>query len=855
MVLNRLLTTLAVLIFSTTQAQTPAEDSITVAISPAYDSVGGLHRMLFGESYRKLWAAPVKIKVFNLSREKGGLTIQQEGGGLQTKSLRLKSSDGREWVLRTIQKYPERGLPPNLRATITKDILQDQVVTAHPYASLTVPPLADALGIPHANPQIVYVPDDPTLGKYRGDFANAVFLFEEREPVDAEHTDNTDKTQRKVEEDNDTRIDQQTVLRARLLDMLLGDWDRHEDQWRWQKAKDTKKVVYTPVPRDRDQVYYNTTGIFPWVISHQWLKSKFQGYHNHIRDINGFNFNARFFDRYFLNGLNEEDWRQQARFIQTTLTDSLIRSAVRLMPDTIFRLSGEKIISAFIARRNELEKEALKYYTFLSTYVDVAASDKHELFDIQRMPGGRVSVSIFKKKKEGTVEDLIYKRVFDPRVTKEVRLYGLDGMDVFRVSGDASSPIRIRMIGGSGVDSFTVADDVLRKGRLYVYDRSDETNYIPSRRDARIRTATDTVVNSYNKRSFLFDRLGPLPSIQYNPDQGFMLRINMMYEKQGFRKKPYAQQHQLIASYVTGREAFLLQYLGDFKQLVGKNDLRINILSRGPHNLSNFFGIGNESIFVNDDEKEISYYRNRYDLINGDVRLYRNIGRRLTLSGGIAGQYYTAREKNNGRRFLSDYNVAFPAAGVFEDRLYAGVVAGLDADTRNPGMVPRNGISWHTEVAGMQQTNGEHKRYGRVTTDFSFYVPLIGDSTLVMANRVAGGTTFGDPAYFQLMSIGGTQILRGFHTNRFVGKTAVYHNFELRLKVFDFTSYLLPGSVGLIGFNDLGRVWHPGQSSARWHDGYGGGVYIIPVELFLIQAAVGFSEEGALPYITAGLRF
>ncbi len=855
MSLNRLFTLLAILSISTAQAQMPAGDSITVSISPAYDSVGGLHRMLFGESYRKLWAAPVKLKVFYLAKEKGGLTIEQMGGGLQTKSLRLKDGSGREWVLRTIQKYPERGLPPNLRATITKDILQDQVVTAHPYSSVTVPPLAEALGIPHANPQIVYVPDDPALGEYRKDFANSVFLFEEREPVDADRTDNTDKTQRKLEEDNDTRIDQQIVLRARLLDMLLGDWDRHEDQWRWQREKDHKKVNYTPVPRDRDQVYYNTTGVFPWIISHQWLKSKFQGYHDHIRDIKGFNFNARYFDRYFLNGLSEEDWRKQVHYIQAILTDSLIRSSVMLMPDTIFKLSGEKIISAFIARRNGLEKDAVSYYKFLSIYVDIPASDKHELFDIQRQSNGMVDVSIYKTKKEGTVEDLLYKRVFDPAVTKEIRLYGLSGHDVFRVSGDASSPIRIRMIGGNDADSFIVADNVPRKGRLYVYDRSDETNYIPPKGSAKIRTSADTAVNSYDKRSFLFDRVGPLPSVQYNPDQGFMLRVNMMFEKQGFRKKPYAQQHQLIVSYVTGRQAFLLQYLADFKQAIGRNDLRVNILSRGPHNLSNFFGLGNESVFVNDDDKEITYYRNRYDLVNGDVRLYRNIGRGLTVSGGIAGQFYTSRAANNSRKFLGAYNAAFPDEHVFDDRLYAGLVTAIEADTRNNVMLPSRGLNWHTELTGMQQTNREHKRYGKLTSDFSFYVPLIGDSTLVMANRIAAGTTFGDPAYFQMMAIGGTQILRGFHTNRFIGKTAVYHNFELRLKLFDFTSYLFPGSVGMIGFNDLGRVWLPGQSSSRWHDGYGGGIYIIPVELFLIQAAVGISEEGALPYITAGFRF
>ncbi|MDQ6813522.1 MAG: hypothetical protein M3040_07300 [Bacteroidota bacterium] len=219
--------------FSFLEAQNIIGDSVFAAIAPAYDSVGGFHRFWLGESYRKLWAAPVKMRVFHLSKEKGGLTILQRGGGLQTKSLRLKDARGRQWVLRTIQKYPERGLPEKLRKTVAKDILQDQVVTGHPYSALTVPPFAKALNIPHSNPEIVYVPDDPALGTYRADFANSVLLFEEREAVDTLKSDNTEKAQEELKNDNDNRVDQRLVLRARLLDILMGDWDRHEDQWLW----------------------------------------------------------------------------------------------------------------------------------------------------------------------------------------------------------------------------------------------------------------------------------------------------------------------------------------------------------------------------------------------------------------------------------------------------------------------------------------------------------------------------------------------------------------------------------------------------------------------------------------------
>ncbi|GAB3821389.1 hypothetical protein GCM10028895_23450 [Pontibacter rugosus] len=283
------------------QSISPDQDSITTAIAPEYNEVSKGHRFWFGDNYRRIWATPVKMRVFRLQEEQGGMTILKRGGGQQTKSLRLQDATGREWVLRTIQKDPEKALPENLRPTVAKDIVQDQISASHPFASLVVPPLAKALGILHAEPEVVYLPDDPALGEYRAEYANAVYLFEEREPIAAGlDTDNTEKVLEKLEEDNDNRVDQRAVLRARLLDLVISDWDRHEDQWRWRELEDEIGDYYDPIPRDRDQVFFTNDGVIPKIGSRKWIMPKFQGFDEEIRDVEGFNFNARYFDRMFL---------------------------------------------------------------------------------------------------------------------------------------------------------------------------------------------------------------------------------------------------------------------------------------------------------------------------------------------------------------------------------------------------------------------------------------------------------------------------------------------------------------------------------------------------------------------------
>jgi hypothetical protein len=837
----------------TTHAQNTHSDSITVTIAPEYDSVGSVRRFLFGENYRKLWGLPVKIRIMHLATEKGGLTIEQKGGGMQTKSLRLVDKTGQEWVLRTVQKYADKVLPPNLRQGVARDILQDQVSTANPFAALTVPPLADALHLLHSNPEIIYLADDPSLGKFRKDYANKVFLFEEREPVESEKTDNTSKVIKKRRNDNDVIIDDKTVLRARILDMILGDWDRHDDQWRWQKDKQGKSTVYTPVARDRDQVYYKTSGVFPWIIAHQWLKARFQPYGNEIRDIKAWNYNARYFDRYFLTQLNENDWREQITYVQTHLTNEVIESAFNRLPPAIYKLSAPQLIATMKARRDNMAIQGIEYYRFLSRVVEIPASDKREQFNIDQQAGGLLNVTINKVSKSDEVAQVTYQRTFDPKVTKEIRLYGFDGKDVFKVTGEGRSPIKVRMIGGEGVDTFLVAPTVKNKGNLYIYDRLDQENVLPERSSAKLRLSKDTNVNSYEKNGYQFDRFEPIVLAAYNNDYGLSVIGGFAVTKHGFRQQPYAYRHEFLVEYSIARHSFEINYKGDIKQFVGKNDLLINLKSRGPNNVSNFFGIGNETEFVDKGRREIDYYRNRYDLVNADVRLSRTYGK-LTVNAGVAAQFYTSSQDNNERRFLNAYSELHPQEDVFADRFYAGLVAGVDYDTRNY-IRPTKGIYWHTTLTGLQQLNQGSNRYGQILTEFNFYLNPGGGRSFIVANKTGLGTTIGDATYYQQLKLGGLHNLRGFHTWRFTGKTMAYNNLEMRLKVLDFNSYLFPGSVGIMGFNDVGRVWVPNESSSQWHDGYGGGIYVNPAELISIQIYKGYSREGSIMYFSFNYSF
>ena len=83
----------------------------------------------------------------------------------------------------------------------------------------------------------------------------------------------------------------------------------------------------------------------------------------------------------------------------------------------------------------------------------------------------------------------------------------------------------------------------------------------------------------------------------------------------------------------------------------------------------------------------------------------------------------------------------------------------------------------------------------------------------------------------------------------------MYHNTEIRTELGDLESILLPASFGVNAFFDEGRVWADNQSSRIWHYGYGGGVWISPLDRFVVSGNYAMSENNQLVSFTLGFTF
>jgi hypothetical protein len=459
-------------------AQSSFPDTVVSPASVQYNT-SFLGRLIMGSNYRKVWATPVAMPVFDIKTN--GFIIQELAGGMQTKSLRLLDKNKKEWVLRTVDKDAEGALPKKFRLPFVVNFVQDMISASHPYAALVVSDLAQATNIIAAKPRLYFVPDDENLAQYRKVFANTVCFLERREPTpDSSETKSTSKIMEEIIEENDHLVLQEAVLNARLLDMLAGDWDRHADQWRWGVVDLGAPKYYYAIPRDRDQAFFWTNGLLPRFIRLFSMKH-INGFRKQSKGLKNLNYKSWVFDKIFLNELDAHIWQRTIKKFQNKLTDDVIERAVKKLPKEVYAINGAMLESRLKSRRNTLLEGAMKYYRFIAGTVDISGTEEEELFEI-KSNDNLLSISVYRLKENRIRDKKIYERSFNAEDTRFINLTGHGGNDHFVIAENISSEIKLKISGGSGKDIYELNGKI----KTAVYDSLSDKNKITNKSKAKI---------------------------------------------------------------------------------------------------------------------------------------------------------------------------------------------------------------------------------------------------------------------------------------------------------------------------------------------------------------------------------
>ncbi|HSP87005.1 MAG TPA: BamA/TamA family outer membrane protein [Ignavibacteriaceae bacterium] len=841
---------------------------ITIIPGKQYEA-GWLHEVFFGAHWRDLWTTPVQAEILDLDKFAGGLTPLKQGGGQQTKSLQFKGKDGRIWKFRSLNKDPKKILPPELQESLVGDIIQDQISTSNPMAPFVVAPFLDSLGIMQSKPTMVILPDDEKLGEFRSEFGNLLGMIEEHPDEDspsyesAEKVSGTFKLFETLDEKRDHRVNKNEYFKARLVDIFLGDWDRHSDQWRWARYDTGEDKTWYPIPRDRDQAFAKYDGFFPAIASYFTPQLTNFGYsYPQVEDIT---WNGKFVDRRFLTEIDKRSWDSVTAFVHNKLTDELIINSVKQLPPEFYEKAGEELISKLKSRRDKITEFSNDYYEFINEVVEIFCSEKDDFIEVNRLNDYETEVGIYKLEKDsGSKKDSpFYHKVFDNSLTKEFRINLGDGDDKVLIIGEVNKSPLVRIIGGGGQDE--IEDNSIVHGyflsvipisdaenKTLMYDHGNETK-INSKTgiywdDEKIPEPKDDF-EKYEPK--LRDRGSDLlykPVIGYNSFDGFILGSGLIFNSYNFRMDPLEYSMDFSAGYATNPKSYFVTFNGDFYSIIKgalvNLDFYLSELS-----LTNYYGYGNETDFDKDLESD-DYYRLNQELLSIRPSIKFPLVKNLLAGFGLSYNYSDISLDND--TLLN--NLGNNNYGVNTMKL-AGISASLEFDSRDVSENTLEGFFIKLSGNHFPEVMDNKSSFTKAGFDTRAYFTNDFITDVTLALRGGGEKLFGTYPFFKAAFLGGGDNLRGYNRERFSGDASLFGQAELRFYLTDI-KLIINGRFGFFGFAETGRVFVEHDNSEKWHPSYGGGLWLSYLNRTLnLNLTLANSEETLVFYFLTRFMF
>ena len=838
---------------------------------------GKSYQKAWGQRYRKYFSTEVELPTVNLDTLYGGLTPVRKGGGHQSKSLRFKDPQGREYVMRALRKngvqylqavlFKDQYITPELEGTKTEALLLDAFTASHPYAPFTIAELSKAVDVFYSEPKLFYVPKQKAIGKFNDEFGDEIYMIEERaadghgDKAGFGFSDKLISTYDMLEElreKEDHVVDEAAYIRARLFDMVIGDWDRHQDQWRWAVFKEDGKTIYRPVPRDRDQAFSlmddgylmkTATFLIPPI---RLLRS----YEGELKDPKWFNVEPFPLDVALLTKSTKADWDKQVALIQSNLTEEVIDRAFLKFPIEVRDETIQTIKEKLIQRRESLKGTSDEYFNIVNKYATVRGTDKDDWFEIERMTNGIVSIKIYRIK-QGKKTDLFHERLYYPEENKEIWIFGLDDDDYFEVSGDGAAEIRLRIVGGQNKDRYNIVNG--KKVHIYDY-KSKESEFITNKGNRHLKD--DYYSNLYDFKKIKYNSKVILPVFGFNPDDGFKLGVGGMFVKNGYDNEKFSSQHFVSGHvfFATGGVDF--NYSGEFAEIF--NDINLGVKARfaSPSFAINFFGFGNSTPNLsvdnpNGDEEDFDYNRVRQSTYAVGTSFIKRGEYGSKWSLGL--NFESIEIENTDDRFISGlYPMDFqPDRDNFINTELSYAFTNVDEKA-----FPTLGIDFKVAI-GYTNNLKNSNNYSYVIPSLGIDYKLNTSGNLVLATKIKGQINFGNEfEFYQAATLGANNGLRGYRNERFSGKRSFFHSTDLRYNLKRVSTSIVPIEYGLFGGFDYGRVWvdndfvsDPDFNEDALNTSVGGGLFVNMVDLLSFNAGVFTSDDSMRFSFGFGFQF
>ena len=851
-----------------TFSETFPKKKITSIYTKEETNKSGLYKWVMGDRYREDYSTAITASTVSLDTLYGGLTAVKKGGGHQSRSLLLKDKAGGEYVMQALRKnalqylqavaFKDQYVEGQFDNTSTEELLQDIFTGTHPYAPFIVSKLAEAVGVAHTNPKLYYIPKQEALGRFNSSFGDELYRIEESFTSQYDNHTNLESSSKLITTsevlgniviDEAHKLDEAAYIKARLFDMLIGDWDRHEDQWRWATVKKDEKTMYRPIPVARDQAFSAMTdGLFlnmatQLVSAVQLMKS----YDDDIKHPERFNAQSYHLDIALINHTSKTVWDSQIKQIITNLTEAKIDDAFSNLPKEINQETTLELKEKLKGRLENLERIADDYYNFIQKHTLVRGTNKSDWIEVERQPNGKTRVSIYRNK-DGNKADKILDHTYSYENTKDIWIYGLDGDDRFHVFSEGNKPINVSLIGGHDKDIY----DISNGKKIKIYDYKSEDNVFLTKKGAA-RLTDDYETNSFNYKKIKKSSNAILPLVGADPDNGLKLGLAYTYTNYGVDRNPFSAQHSLSGGYYYATDGFDLEYYGERANIFGKVNFSLKVNYTSPDYAVNFFGYGNNTPNPEADNEglDVNFDYNRVKLQS--IAFYPSLIWRgqqgSTLQVGLSYESYQV-DQVSGRFVVNEF---ITQDSDLSNNFY-GVNGKYQFQNIDNNAFPTLGMLVNLE-GGYKGNTFNHKGFAYLIPEFGFVYKLTTNKTLVLASKIKGHFNFGyNFEFYQAAYLGANSGLRAYRNNRFSGRNSVVHITDLRVNLSEVKTKFLPLNIGFFVGADYGRVWvkpslllDPSYDSKRWNTSLGGGVFAsaldilsLNVSTFIAFAGLGF---------------
>ncbi|MCH4822279.1 metallophosphatase [Gramella lutea] len=825
----------------------------------------GLYRAIWGEHYRPLYSRKFDFPVLYLDTIPGNLKVLGAGGGHQSRSLGFIDDEEHEFTLRAIKKSALQFLQTTvvtthyvedyLENTVAERYVQDFYTTAFPYGTFPASRFMDELDIYHPNSSLYYVPKQEALGIHNKDYGDELYMFEwhvggENKDLDifgnADDILNTSDLYLEVRETKDAYVDEDMFIRARLLDMLMGDWDRHSGQYEWAEFEDEDgKKRYLPIAKDRDQVFPKTDGFALAMLRVAFPQFRaMEEYSPMVKRPKWFNIAGYPIDKAFIRNADWEEWKKQANYIQENITDEVIMEAFNVLPEGIANDEYVAEIKEIMkARRGNLEQIARDYYEHLSEFDVFIGTDDDDEFLITRKPDGVTTI-------EMTNEDgeIAAQKSYNSDMTREIWVYGLDGDDKFKIEGKGSNLVRLKVIGGEENDTYDFQNK--RRAKLYDYKSKDNTIKTPG---ARKMLVDSYDINNYDPKKKKIRQFTLFPSADFNSDQGFSLGVSNTYTLYGLARNPFTAKHNVTANYYFATKGYDIGYTGEFAHFFHNWNLGIDAYYSSPNFVINYFGSGNDTEY---DQDDVSRDFNRVRIQKwrfSPSLIYR---KSENVHFDIRPMIESFEVSYDEGRFIAD---AFdPGNAVFNSQLYAGAELNYNYWNKDRVAFPSRGVELDLTAGYKSNIDENNNKFGYVRPMLALNYPLHESGFATIATKIGGEAIIGDNyEFYHAATLGGgnDNSLRGYRNERFNGKYAFYQNIDVRSGITQFRTDFIPIRIGASAGFDYGRVWLDEDNSNEWHTNYGGSIFINAFKAFTGNIGYYVGDEGGRLNFTFNFDF